>query len=143
MSTYSTYKPKIKYEYTCPECKATESSNKKPKTCVKCGIELCKTCARKHHHFCIWCYNEIANEYLWKHKFTTFFLAFLPILVLFLPAPLPMIILLFTSFRMELLIIMFIYLGMVVPFCIILRVFYKKKMKESIISTDRKFNRDI
>lgn len=126
------------YKYTCPECEKSETKNEKPHSCIKCGIELCDECFKKHHKLCIWCYDKISDEYLWKRKLSTYLMVIIPLIVFLLPAPVPIIILLILSYNVGLLLITLLFIGISISVCFILRIYYTRKMIETI-QTEKTF----
>ncbi|NHI90913.1 MAG: hypothetical protein EAX96_00335 [Candidatus Lokiarchaeota archaeon] len=128
----NSYLYQTQYKYACPECDKSETISKKPHSCIKCGIELCNNCFKKHHKVCIWCYEKISNEYLWKQKLSKYLMIIIPLLVFLIPAPIPIIILFFTSLTAGLIIITVLLLLSSFCFCLILRIFYTRKMINSI-----------
>ena len=127
------------YEYKCPECETEIKKSIKLNLCVKCGIELCENCYKNHKKVCIWCYDKISDEYLWKLKIVNLLFIFLPIIVLLIPTPTPFIILMITSFNINTLLLLVIYVGVSLAFCFVLRIIYTKRMIKSI-PVEKKFN---
>ena len=117
-----------KYEFTCPQCKKDVTTSSYPNQCKKCSIELCDTCYEKKYHICAWCLDEVDDDVLWKKKIAKYLILLVPIIVLLLPAPMPIFILLITSFTPSLLLITLLMMGITVGFVFLFWFRYHKKI---------------
>ncbi len=79
------------------ECDAAISKYRVPMKCKHCSMNLCDTCYAKHGGLCAWCYRHVPAKYFFMDKFFKMFLGLAPVLLLFLPAPMPMVFLFLTN----------------------------------------------
>jgi hypothetical protein len=102
----------VEYSYECDECHKEVKNTRYHNSCSGCSINLCKACYRKRNvSLCLWCFNELPDEYIWQLKFTKYLMVLVPILILLIPTPIPWIFRLFLLDNSDnLLIIGFIFL---------------------------------
>jgi hypothetical protein len=89
MSTYSTY--------TCMECNKPIAWAAVVQKCKVCHMDLCKKCSKKHNGVCIWCYQHAPDQYVKMKKATEVAMIFMPAFILFMPAPMPAVLLIATN----------------------------------------------
>ena len=89
MSTYPTL--------TCMECKAPLGWKAVVKKCKVCRMDLCKKCARKHGGVCVWCAQHAPGQYVTMNKAATIAMIIMPAFILFMPAPMPAVLLIATN----------------------------------------------
>jgi hypothetical protein len=125
--------------FKCMECNKTHSTYPRINQCAKCGMDLCNACYRKRLHLCIWCYQHVPKQYLWMDKYAVISLIIAPIIVLFLPAPMPIVVFIGKNSAIFGFIALYIFLGLI--FGGILRANVQKRMVKAIPSDviDREF----
>ena len=85
MSAYSTN--------TCMECNKPIPWAAVVQKCKVCRMDLCKKCSKKHNGACIWCYQHAPDRYIKMNKATTIAMIVMPAFILFMPAPMPAVLL--------------------------------------------------
>jgi hypothetical protein len=89
MSAYSTY--------TCMECSKHIAWGGAVQKCKVCHMDLCDKCYGKHNGVCIWCYQHAPDQYVKMKKATSIAMLLMPAIILFMPAPMPAVLLVATN----------------------------------------------
>jgi hypothetical protein len=77
--------------------------------CKVCRMDLCKKCSKKHNGVCIWCYQHAPDQYIKMKKAADIAMILIPAFILFMPAPMPAVLLIATN--TSIIIPMIIYAG--------------------------------
>ncbi|MBN2150103.1 MAG: hypothetical protein JW839_01530 [Candidatus Lokiarchaeota archaeon] len=83
--------------FTCLECNQPVGWASSVHKCKACRIDLCKKCARKHHGLCVWCFQHAPDRYVKMNKATNVAMVIMPAFILFMPAPMPAVLLIATN----------------------------------------------
>jgi len=79
------------------ECKSTIGWKAVVQKCKVCRMDLCKKCAKKHGGVCVWCFQHAPDQFVRMNKATAIAMMIMPALILFLPAPMPAVLLIATN----------------------------------------------
>lgn len=79
------------------ECNKSITWSNVVQKCKVCRMDLCKKCARKHDGACVWCYQHAPDQYVKMKKATSIAMLFMPAFILFMPAPMPAVLLVATN----------------------------------------------
>nr|MDO8111418.1 hypothetical protein [Candidatus Sigynarchaeota archaeon] len=107
--SYSTYTT-----YQCMECNASITYFSAVRKCRKCGMDLCLKCSKKRYGLCIWCYQHVPAQYLRIKKIATIGMILALAIPFFLPAPMPLVLLIPSNPVLIGYLILFLLVGLII-----------------------------